>query len=90
MRITDRIRRIGTLLGRRRRAVVLATAFLLLAGPVVTGDGEAVLLNAAGLAWTGLLVLRFTNGGTGSRTGRRRAAAIPRKQTAQQTQGGER
>ena len=90
MHITDRIRRIGMLLGRRRRAVALAAAFLLLAGPVVTGDGEVVLLNAAGLAWTGLLVLRFTIGGTGGRTERRRSAAVPRKQTAQQPQGGER
>ena len=89
MQTRNWIRGIGTMLGRRRRAVALAAA-LLLAGPVVTGDGEAVLLNAAGLAWTGLLVLRFTGGRAGSRAGRRRAAAVPRKQTAQQTQGGER
>ena len=90
MKVREWIRGIGTVLGRRRRAVALVAVLLLLAGPVVTGDGEAVLLNAAGLAWTGLLVLRFTRGRAGGRTGRRPHAAVPRKQTAQQTQGGER
>ncbi|MCY4450243.1 MAG: hypothetical protein OXE02_15515 [Chloroflexi bacterium] len=54
--------------GRRRRPFALAAVLLLLVmGPLpLTGSVEVLALNAAGLAWVGLLLLRLT--GTGNRT----------------------
>ena len=52
---------------RRRRPFALAAVLLLLAVPLLlTGNVEVAALNAAGLAWAGLLLLRLA--GTGNRT----------------------
>ena len=59
-------------MSRRRRPFAVAAVLLLVMGPVLfTGSGEAVLLNAAGLAWVGLLLLRLTGSGSGRRTNQR-------------------
>ena len=40
---------VGGFIGRHKRASIAVGAALLLAGPLVTGDGELVFLNAVGL-----------------------------------------
>ena len=72
MQVQNWIRRIGTLLGRRRRLLAAMTLAILLTGPLVTSDGEAVLLNAVGLGLGALLVLRLARLGSRNRTTTRR------------------
>ena len=58
---------------RRRRPFAIATVLLLVMGPLpLTGSGEIVLLNAAGLAWAGLLLVRLAAGNRNKTTTRRR------------------
>ena len=59
---------------RRRRPFALAAVLLLLvAGPLpMGGSGEIVLLNAAGLAWAGLLLVRLAGTGNRNKTTTRR------------------
>ena len=57
-------------MGRRRRPFALATVVLLVVGPLpLTGSVEVLALNAAGLAWVGLLLLRLMGTGNRNRTG---------------------
>ena len=68
---------IGVVVGftsRRRRPFALAAVLLLLvAGPLpMGGSGEIVLLNAAGLAWAGLLLVRLAGTGNRNKTTTRR------------------
>ena len=60
--------------GRRRRPFALAAVLLLLVmGPLpLTGSVEVLALNAAGLAWVGLLLLRLVGTGNGNKTTKRR------------------
>ena len=50
---------VGGFIGRHKRASIAVGAALLLAGPLVTGDGELVFLNAVGLGFGALLLRRF-------------------------------
>ena len=50
---------VGGFIGRHKRASIAVGATLLLAGPLVTGDGELVFLNAVGLGLGALLLRRF-------------------------------
>ena len=50
---------VGGFIGRHKRASIAVGAALLLAGPLVTGDGELVFLNAVGLGFGVLLLRRF-------------------------------
>ena len=60
-------------MGRRRRPLAIAAVLLLVMGaPLLTGSGEIVLLNAAGLAWAGLLLLRLAGPGNRNKTTTRR------------------
>ena len=69
MHVGGLIRLVARFAARRRRPLAIAAVLLLLIGPApFTGSGEAVLLNAAGLAWVGLLVLRLMGTGTKNRT----------------------
>ena len=53
-------------ISRRRRPFALAAVLLLVLGPLpLTGSVEVLALNAAGLAWVGLLLLRLV--GTGNK-----------------------
>ena len=57
---------------RRRRPFALAAVLLLLVGPLLlTGNVEVLALNAAGLAWVGLLLLRLAGPGNRNRTATR-------------------
>ena len=60
--------------GRRRRPFALAAVLLLLVmGPLpLTGSVEVLALNAAGLAWVGLMLLRLVGTGNGNKTTKRR------------------
>ena len=60
--------------GRRRRPFALAAVLLLLVmGPLpLTGSVEVLALNAAGLAWVGLLLLRLVGIGNRNKTTKRR------------------
>ena len=49
----------GGFIGRHKRASIAVGAALLLAGPLVTGDGELVFLNAVGLGLGALLLRRY-------------------------------
>ena len=82
---------VGGFIGRHKRASIAVGAALLLAGPLVTGDGELVFLNAVGLGLGALLLRRFArpNGRqrTGRMTGRQQATrAHQARQTARATQ----
>lgn len=75
MSVWTLIRVAAGFVSRRRRPFALAAVLLLLVGPLpLTGSLEVLALNAAGLAWVGLLLLRLA--GTGNRnnktTNRRR------------------
>ena len=61
---------VGGFIGRHKRASIAVGAALLLAGPLVTGDGELVLLNAVGLGLGVLLLRRFARPNGRQRTGR--------------------
>ena len=53
-------------ISRRRRPFALAAVLLLVVGPLpLTGSVEVLAVNAAGLAWVGLLLLRLM--GTGNK-----------------------
>ena len=53
-------------MGRHRRPFALAAVLLLVLGPLpLTGSVEVLAVNAAGLAWVGLLLLRLM--GTGNK-----------------------
>ena len=79
---------VGGFIGRHKRASIAVGVALLLAGPLVTGDGELVFLNAVGLGLGVLLLRRFARPNGRQRTGRaqreqRQQAA--RAQQARQT-----
>ncbi len=60
-------------MGRRRRPFAIVAVLLLVVGPLpLTGSGEVVLLNAAGLAWAGLLLVRLAGTGNRNKTTTRR------------------
>ena len=66
---------VGGFIGRHKRASIAVGAALLLAGPLVTGDGELVFLNAVGLGLGALLLNGFKGqGGLGRRRRFHRAA----------------
>ena len=73
---------VGGFIGRHKRASIAVGAALLLAGPLVTGDGELVFLNAVGLGFGALLLRRFARPNGRQRTGRTQQAA--RAQQARQ------
>ena len=73
---------VGGFIGRHKRASIAVGAVLLLAGPLVTGDGELVFLNAVGLGLGALLLRRFARPNGRQRTGRAQQA----RQTARATQ----
>ena len=67
-------------LGRRKRLAVAVVAALLVMGPpLLTGDGEVFALNAVGLGFGALLLLRFTrSGGRNQATGAQQTAIARR------------
>ena len=69
---------VGGFIRRHKRASIAVVAALLLAGPLATGDGEAVFLNAVGLASA-----RCCSGGSSGPTARQRTG---RTQQAQRQQ----
>ena len=58
----------------KRLTIAVVVAALLLAGPLVTTDGELVFLNAVGLGLGALLLRRFIKPGGRRRTGRTQQA----------------
>ena len=69
MNVWNLIRVVVGFMGRRRRPFALAAVLLLLVGPLpLTGSVEVLVLNAAGLAWVGLLLLRLVGTGNKNRT----------------------
>ena len=83
---------VGGFIGRHKRASIAVGAALLLAGPLVTGDGELVFLNAVGLGFGALLLRRFARSNGRQRTGRTqqtaRAHQAPQTARATQLEGG--
>ena len=78
---------VGGFIGRHKRASIAVGAALLLAGPLVTGDGELVFLNAVGLGLGALLLRRFARPNGRQRTGRtQREQRQQARQTAKATQ----
>ena len=84
---------VGGFIGRHKRLSIAVVVALLLAGPLVTGDGELVFLNAVGLGFGALLLMRFVRPGGRQRTGRARQGqrqqatrAHQARQTARATQ----
>ena len=71
---------VGGFIGRHKRLSIVVVAALLLAGPLVTGDGELVFLNAVGLGLGALLLMRFARPNGRQRTGR--AQQTQRQQAA--------
>ena len=68
MKVWQLIRVAVGFMGRRRRPVALAAVLLVLVGPLpLTGSIEVFALNAMGLTWVGLLLLRLV--GIGQRNG---------------------
>ena len=65
---------VGGFIGRHKRLSIAVVVALLLAGPLVTGDGELVFLNAVGLGLGALLLMRFVRPGGRPRTGRAQQA----------------
>ena len=61
---------VGGFIGRHKRLSIAVVVALLLAGPLVTGDGELVFLNAVGLGFGALLLMRFVRPNGRQRTGR--------------------
>ena len=84
---------VGGFIGRHKRLSIAVVVALLLAGPLVTGDGELVFLNAVGLGFGALLLMRFARPNGRQRTGRAQQAqrqqatrAHQARQTARATQ----
>ena len=84
---------VGGFIGRHKRASIAVGAALLLAGPLVTGDGALVFLNAVGFGLGVLLLRRFARPNGRQRTGRMQqtqrqqaARAQQARQTARATQ----
>ena len=64
---------VGFMSRRRRPFAVAAVLLLVVMGPLLsTGSWELLALNAAGLAWVGLLLLRLVGLGNGNKTTKRR------------------
>ncbi len=83
----------GGFLRRRKRLTTAVVVAALLLGPLVTTDGELVFLNAVGLGFGALLIMRFVRPNGRQRTGwaqqaRRQQAARAHqaRQTARATQ----
>ena len=70
MHVAGLIRQVAGFMGRRRRLFALAAVLVaLVVGPLpLTGSVEVLVLNAAGLAWVGLLLLRLMGTGNKNRT----------------------
>ncbi len=69
MNVWNLIRVAVGFMGRRRRPFALAAVLVVLVGPLpLTGSVEVLALNAAGLAWVGLLLLRLVGTGNKNRT----------------------
>ena len=79
---------VGGFIGRHKRASIAVGAALLLAGPLVTGDGELVFLNAVGLGLGVLLLRRFARPNGRQRTGRPQQAQRHKTAKATQHEGG--
>ncbi len=78
---------VGGFIGRHKRASIAVGAALLLAGPLVTGDGELVFLNAVGLGLGALLLRRFARPNGRQQAQRQQATrAQQARQTARATQ----
>ena len=77
---------VGGFIGRHKRASIAVGVALLLAGPLVTGDGELVFLNAVGLGFGALLLRRFVRPNGRPRTGRTRQGQRQQAARAQQAQ----
>ncbi len=75
---------VGGFVGQHKRASIAVGAALLLAGPLVTGDGELVFLNAVGLGLGVLLLRRFARPNGRQRTGRTQQAQRQQATRAQQ------
>ena len=75
---------VGGFIGRHKRLSIAVGAALLLAGPLVTGDGELVFLNAVGLGLGALLLRRFARPNGSQRTGRPQQAQRQQAARAQQ------
>ena len=76
----------GGFIGRHKRASIAVVAALLLAGPLATGDGEAVFLNAVGLGLGVLLLRRFVRPNGRHRTGQTRQEQRQQATRAHQAQ----
>ena len=80
-RVAGRAVRAGGILGRRTRLTLAVVVAALLAGPLATGDGELVFLNAVGLGLgrccsggaSGPVAGRGRNGRSGNNGNRQRA-----------------
>ncbi len=93
--IQARVRQVGGVMAggggfirRHKRLSIAVVAALLLAGPLVTGDGELVFLNAVGLGFGALLLRRFVTPKGRQRTGgaqREQRQLAARAQQARQT-----
>ena len=69
MNVWNLIRVAVGFMGRRRRPFALAAVLVVLVGPLpLTGNIEVFAVNAAGLAWVGLLLLRLVGAGNKNRT----------------------
>ena len=77
---------VGGFIRRHKRLTTAVVVALLLAGPLVTGDGELVFLNAVGLGFGALLLRRFARPSGRQRTGRAQQAQRQQAARAQQAQ----
>ena len=76
---------VGGFIGRHKRLSIAVVVALLLAGPLVTGDGELVFLNAVGLGFGALLLMRFVRPSGRQRTGQTRQGQRQQATRARQT-----
>ena len=76
MHVRERIRgaaRLRRYIGLNRRRAAVLVIVLLVVGPLpLSGNVEVLVLNAVGLAWVGLLLLRLVGTGNKNRTTTRR------------------
>ena len=75
---------VGGFIGRHKRLSIAVVVALLLAGPLVTGDGELVCLNAVGLGFGVLLLMRFVRPSGRQRTGQAQQGQRQQATRAQQ------